>query len=247
MLFEQHRAMAEALGDRAGVVRACGNLGSCYESTGDYGRARELYEQHRTMMEALGDRAGVAAACGNLGLCYSSTGDYRRAREMHEQHRATAEALGNRAGVATACGSLGNCCLNTGDYGRAISHFTEEYNMAKEMQVWRGQADAALGMGVALRLEVRANVRGRAAGASQLPGPPASASACSDDGVCEAEKWLQTALDLGHTAARLHLARLAFDTGKEDTALVQLQAGRRVCVLFIGTLLVTVTPRPSLS
>ena len=36
--------------------------------------------------------------------------------------------------------------------------------MAKEMQVENQQAEAALGVGVALRLEVRANVRGRAEG-----------------------------------------------------------------------------------
>jgi tetratricopeptide (TPR) repeat protein len=68
-LHEQHKAMAEALGDRAGVATACGNLGNCYTRTGDYGRARELHEQHKAMAEALGDRAGVATACGNLGNC----------------------------------------------------------------------------------------------------------------------------------------------------------------------------------
>ena len=109
--------------------------------------------------------------------------------------------------------------------------------MAKKLQVENRQAYAALGMGVALRLEVRASVRGRAAGASELPGPHASASACSDDGVREAEKWLQTALDLGRAAARLHLAHLAFDTGAEDSALAHLQVylswrvehGRNLC------------------
>ena len=102
--------------------------------------------------------------------------------------------------------------------------------MAKELQVERDQADAALGLGVALRLEVWANVRGRAAGAFELPGPPASASACSGDGVREAEKWLQTALDLRRAGARLHLARLAFDTGPEDTALAHLQDYLSWCV-----------------
>ena len=79
------------------MARACGNLGNCYHSTGDYGRARELHEQHRTMAEALGDRAGVASACGNLGNCYYSTGDYGRARELYEQDKAICEALGDRA------------------------------------------------------------------------------------------------------------------------------------------------------
>ena len=46
----------------------------------------------------------------------------------------------------------------------------------------------------------------------------------------EAEKWLQTALDLGHRAARLHLAHLVFDTGPEDTALAHLQDYLSWCV-----------------
>ena len=57
-----------------------------------------------------------------------------------------------------------------------------------------------------------------------------SASACSDDGVCEAEKWLQTALDLGHAVAILHLAHLAIDAGSEDTALAHLQDYLSWCV-----------------
>jgi tetratricopeptide (TPR) repeat protein len=75
-------------------------LGLGFESTGDYGRARELYEQDRAICEALGDRAGVAAVCAYLGNCYRSTGDYGRALEMPEQARAILAALGDRAGVA---------------------------------------------------------------------------------------------------------------------------------------------------
>ena len=35
------------------MARACGNLGNCYYSTGDYGRARELHEQRRATSLAL--------------------------------------------------------------------------------------------------------------------------------------------------------------------------------------------------
>ena len=97
-MHEQDRAICEALGDRAGVARACGNLGNCYHNTGDYGRARELHEQCRAICEALGDRAGVATACGNLGSCYFRTGDYGRARELHEQRRDGGGAGGPRGG-----------------------------------------------------------------------------------------------------------------------------------------------------
>ena len=45
------------------MARACGNLGNCYFTTGDYRRALELLEQHKAVAEALGDRAGVARSC----------------------------------------------------------------------------------------------------------------------------------------------------------------------------------------
>ena len=63
-----------------------------------------------------------------------------------------------------------------------------------------------------------------AAGASLLPGPRLSASA-GDDGVREAERWLQTALD-GRRCRNGTLAPdapLLCDPGQEDTALAHLQ------------------------
>ena len=119
-MLEQSKAMAEALGDRAGVSAACSNLGGCYLNMGDYARAREMHEQSKAMAEALGDRAGVAKAWLGLGNCYHRTGDYARAREMYEQHLATAGALGDRAGVADACSGLGNSYARMGEYARAF-------------------------------------------------------------------------------------------------------------------------------
>jgi len=211
-LHEQAKTICEALGDRAGVATACGNLGNCYYSTGDLTRARELQEQHRALCEALGDRAGVATACGNLGSCYESTGDYGRALELHEQAKAIREALGDRAGLARVCGNLARCWVNTRDYARAISHYRAQYDMAKELQALMCQANAALGLGVALRLSIRARVRG------------------GEDSVREAGRWLQMAVDLGQAVALLHLACLAFDAGDEHTALVHLQDYLTSCV-----------------
>jgi len=84
------------------------------------------------------------------------------------------------------------------------------------------QSHAALSMSVALTLGVRAARQGPVAGADQAPGPhshSSSASACLDDRVREAAKWLQAALDAGHPFANLHLAHLTFYAGQEDAAL----------------------------
>jgi hypothetical protein len=74
-------------------------------------------------------------------------------------------------------------------------------------------------MGVALTLHIREARQGPAVtGADQAPGPHShsSASACLDDRVREAAKWLQAAFDGGLPFVKLHLAHL---TDAEDAAL----------------------------
>jgi hypothetical protein len=75
------------------------------------------------------------------------------------------------------------------------------------------QSDAARNMGVALTLEIRAARQSPATGADQppLPHSHSSASACLNDKVREAAKWLQAALDgscSSCASAKLHLAHL---------------------------------------
>ena len=68
-----------------------------------------------------------------------------------------AEALGDRAGVASACGNLGNCYHRTGEYATALPFYKKQHTIATELKVGRVQAQAALSMGVAMRLHVRAD------------------------------------------------------------------------------------------
>jgi hypothetical protein len=75
---------------------------------------------------------------------------------------------------------------------------------------------AAMDMGVALTLHVRAARKGPANGADQAPAPHihSSASACLDDRVREAAQWLQAAFDGGPKG---------FDVGQKDAALADLR------------------------
>ena len=88
-------------------------------------------------------------------------------------------------------------------------------NIAKVAHV---QAHTALNMGVALMLHVRAARQAPTTGADQdkASGPPShsSASACLNDRVREAAKWLQVAFDGGHAFAKLHLAHLTLMLAK---------------------------------
>jgi hypothetical protein len=111
--------------------------------------------------------------------------------------------------------------------------------MATLLKLAHVQSYASLNMGVALNLRVRAARQGPVAGADKAPGPHShsSASACLDDRVREAAKWLQAALDGGRPFANLHLAHLTFYAGQEDAALAhfkehlswRVQRGRDTC------------------
>ena len=175
-----------------------------------------------------------------LGHAYFSLGDFNKAIEYHGQHLAIAKEVGDRAGEGTAYANLGTCHMHLNECVKAVAYFEAQHVMATSLKLAHVQSEAALNMGVALTLRVRAAGQGHVAGADQAPGPHSrsSASACLDDRVREAAKWLQAAFDGGgRPFAKLHLAHLTFFAGQEDAALAHLkehlswrvQRGRDTC------------------
>ena len=116
--------------------------------------------------------------------------------------------------------------MHLNEYVKAVAYFEAEHALASSLKLAHAQSEAALNMGVALTRHVRAARQGHVAGADEAPGPHSrsSASACLDDRVREAVKWLQAAFNGGRPFAKLHLAHLIFIAGQEDTALAHLKA-----------------------
>ena len=197
--------------------------------------ARAVAAGMRTSMP--GNASGVYCI---LGRAYRNLGDFNKAIEYHAQHLAIAKEVGDRAGEGRAYGKLGTCHVHLNEYVKAVACFEAQHAMATSLKLAHVQSEAALNMGVALALRVRAAGQGHVAGADQAPGPHSrsSASACLDDRVREAAKWLQAAFDGGgRPFAKLHLAHLTFFAGQEDAALAHLkehlswrvQRGRDTC------------------
>jgi tetratricopeptide (TPR) repeat protein len=235
----QRLAIAKEVGDRAGEGAAYGNLGIAYRSLGDFNKAIEYHAQRLVIAKEMGDRAGEGRAYGNLGNTYESLGDFNKAIEHHAQDLAIAKEVGDRAGEGAAYGNLGTGHLHLNDFDKAVAFHKAQHALAISLKLAHMECNAALKMGVALTLCVRAARHGTATGADQAPGPHShsSASACLNDRVREAAKWLQTAFDGGDPFAKLHLAHLAFDSGQVDAALAHLkehlswrvQRGRDTC------------------
>ena len=142
-------------------------------------------------------------------------------------------------GEGGAYGNLGTGHMHLNEYVKAVAYFEAQHALATSLKLAHAQSDAALNMGVALTLHVRAARQGPATEADEAPGSPSlsSASACLKDRVREAARWLQAAFDGGQGFARLHLAHLTFEAGQEDAALAHLkehlswvvQGGRDIC------------------
>jgi tetratricopeptide (TPR) repeat protein len=190
----QHLTMAKEVGDRAGEGAAYGNLGNAYKSIGDFSKVIEHHAQQLAIAKEVGDWAGEGAAYGNLGNAYKSLGDFSKAIEHHAQQLAIAKEVGDRAGEGRAYGNLGTGHLYLMEYVKAFAYLEAQHALAISLKLAHMQSDAALNMGVALTLHVRAGRQGTATGADQAPGPHShsSASACLNDRVREAAYWLET-------------------------------------------------------
>jgi len=238
----QRLAITKEVGDWAGEGGAYGNLGNAYQSLGDFDKAIEYHTQDLAIAIEVGNRVGEGMTYGNLGNAYHALGDFGKAIECSTQDLSIAKEVGDRSGEGRAYNNLGLCHLHLGEYVKAVTYLKAQYAMGMELGLTHMLAQAAMGMGVALRLEVQADRQsrqGHAAGASQAPWPHGdpSALAYQDDRVDEAARSLQAALDGGHASARLHLAHLTFEAGQEDAGLAHLkehlswlvQRGRDTC------------------
>ena len=135
------------MGDRAGEGRAYCNLGSAYDSLGDFQKALECHERHLKISEEVGDKAGEGAAYGNLGSAYDSLGDFQKAIEHHERHLKISKEVGERAGEGRAYGNLGNVYYSLGDFQKAIEYHERHLKISKEVGDRAGEGKAYCNLG----------------------------------------------------------------------------------------------------
>jgi tetratricopeptide (TPR) repeat protein len=176
----QDLAIAKEVGDRAGEGGACGNLGNVYQSQGDYAKAIEYHTQDLAIAKE-GDRAGGGQGVREPGQRVSVAGGLQQG---HRSRLAIAKEVSDRAGEARACGNLGSghLYLNKSNlylFLKAVAYFEAQHALAISLKLAHMQSDAALNMGVALTLHVRAARKGPATGADQAPGPHSHSSASS--------------------------------------------------------------------
>ncbi|XP_022799415.1 tetratricopeptide repeat protein 28-like [Stylophora pistillata] len=99
--------MKKEIGDRRGEATSYGDLGTLFQSLGQYDRAQDCKEKALAMQKEIDDRKGEAISYGNLGALFQSIGQYDKARKYQEKALAMKKEIGNRNGEATSYGHLG--------------------------------------------------------------------------------------------------------------------------------------------
>ncbi len=145
--WEAHLALAERRGHRAGVARACGNLGIVHQRAGAIDRALELQQRALQLMEGLGDRAGLARTLGNLGNLHLDLGEFEGALDFYGRALAIADELGDRRGAARTLGNLGVVHAGRGAYTEALEHQRAALRLAEELGEREGVARALGNLG----------------------------------------------------------------------------------------------------
>jgi hypothetical protein len=73
-----------------------------------------------------------------------------------------------------AYANIGTGHMHLNEYVKAVAYFEAQHALATSLKLAHVQSDAALKMGVALTLLVRAARQGPATEADEAPGPPSS-------------------------------------------------------------------------
>ena len=131
---QQHLAIAQEIGDRAGEGRALNNLGVAHRNLGQYQQAIDLYQQQLAIAQEIGDRAGEGRALGNLGIAYNDLGQYQQAIDFHEQTLAIFQEIGDRAGEGAALSNLGFPLFNIGNFPKAEDYLFAAVGILESMR-----------------------------------------------------------------------------------------------------------------
>ena len=139
--------MAKNMGDKAGELRACGNLGNVCRSAGDFTMAIAHHLLCLTQAKCMGKKAEEGGAYANLGTAFQGLGKFETAITYHNESLRVAKELEDKAGEGRSYGSLGNAYGSLGDFEQAIKYYNLDLNFAKELGDKVEEAKAHHGLG----------------------------------------------------------------------------------------------------
>lgn len=139
--------IAEEVGDRAQVGRACSGLGCAFRSIDDFKRAIEYHSLHLSIAKKLGDSTAEGTGYLNLGSAHQSLGYLEEAKEYYKKSLRIATKVQNEAEKAVIYGNLGAVYRQSGDFERAEEYQEEGLKIIQKVgsRAQEGHAYGSLG------------------------------------------------------------------------------------------------------
>ncbi|XP_022806930.1 G-protein-signaling modulator 1-like [Stylophora pistillata] len=150
---EKALSVAVEIGEREGEEASYGNLGTVFQSLGDYWKAKEYYEKALIIAEKLGDgKTGpryfsLGAVHLNLGKCCQAKEDFDKALDVSKNTRNRVVEANSLAGLAATFASLNQtqkakeCCE------KALAIIKERGNRASEAEIYRSLGNIFFSLG----------------------------------------------------------------------------------------------------
>ena len=150
-LLEEALAISRPMGDNLLVAVQLNNLAQAYVILKDYPTAQGLFDQALALI-AVGDyerwRALIRA---NIGRILAAQGNQDEAMALYEQALASSRTLGDQENVARTMTRIADIQLSRGQWAEAEAGARESEIVARKWGYRKGQADALVVRGNALR------------------------------------------------------------------------------------------------
>ena len=137
--YQQSLALRKQLfGDsHPDVATSYNNIGSVYDSQGDYARALEYHQQSLAILKQVYGEShpDVATSYNNIGAICDAQGDYARALEYYQQSLAIRKQFFGEShpDVATSYNNIGSVYHYQGDYARALEYHQQSLTIRKQL------------------------------------------------------------------------------------------------------------------
>jgi CHAT domain-containing protein len=128
------RAVAEKIGDAAGIAGSWLNTGLVYHSQDDYESSLSPMLKALALFEVSGNKRGIAMTEENLSNVYRALGDHRRAFDYAQKSLRLSEETNNRRGMRDALSELGNIYGHQNNAEQALAYKEKALAIAEEMQ-----------------------------------------------------------------------------------------------------------------
>ena len=131
------------IGDKRGEATDYGNLGTVFQSLGEYVKAEEYSQKSFKITKEIGDKCWEAKSYGNLGNVFQCA----KAEEYLQKFLKITKEIGDKRGEAKDYGNLGIVFLSLGKYVKAEEYLQKSLKITKEIGDKRGEAGGYRNLG----------------------------------------------------------------------------------------------------